>query len=122
MTKSISKFRIETYGFFIDLAEDDGRIGVDSGTGDVFLDEGSGLDRFQGAVIRAEDVQELEVVLAADGQSGNVVLHFGKNCIHDLGSTADIQEARRWVKAAGRSILANAREELAKHAPVESVS
>src|SRR6266436_3110665 len=107
MNKFISRFRIEPYGLFIDLAEENGRIGVDPRTGNIFLDEGNGPDRFHGAVIRAREFREIKLVLAKDSQTRRVILHFGNGRTHDLGGTADVDAAAQWAEEASRAIRAS---------------
>ncbi len=81
MKKQISKFRIEPYGLFIDLADGNGRIGVDRETGHILLDEGEGADRYHGAVIEPEEFDGMDLRLSAGGAEATVTLRFGGGCV-----------------------------------------
>jgi hypothetical protein len=105
--KSISGFRNETYGLFIDLAGDEGTIGVDPATGAIFLDEGHGSDRFNGAVIQAADFRGMYLALAEDRRSGTLVLTFGNNRSHALGTTFELDTANHWIEAVAKAISAH---------------
>lgn len=106
MTKSISSFREEDYGLFIDLGSSDGRIGVDRSTGDILLDEGRGADRYHGAAIGASSFRRFELRPIRNG-SCELILHFGESGVHGLGETHDAQAAKQWVLNATRLIRAH---------------
>jgi len=96
MSKVIKQFRREAYGFFIDLEDTPASVAVNSGTGEIMLDEGSGDDRFHGAAISSEAFQDMSLRHVSDGRF-QVVLSFGNNKNHVLGMTEDKATASSWI-------------------------
>jgi hypothetical protein len=111
MKKLISRFRFEPTEYFIDLADQNGRIGVDPLSGSIFLDEGHGPDRFHGALIRASEFRELTLRAEAGRKMTHVILGFGETQLHDLGSTDDVETAARWTAAVTAALLPWAKSE-----------
>lgn len=108
MKKQISKFRIEPHGFFIDLADGNGRIGVDRETGHILLDEGEGGDRYHGAVIEPVEFEGIALRMSADGNEATVMLSFGQGCSHVLGTTNDPAAGRLWTEEVSKLVRAQA--------------
>lgn len=103
--KTISDFRSEAAGLFIDLEDQRSAVGVNVDTGEVLLDEGSGPDRFQGAVL---PVSARPAFLVTHAQQGSVDVHlaFGENRKdHLVGTSHQPRAALRWTAMANRAIL-----------------
>jgi len=97
--KQISKFRIETYGMFIDLDEQGGRIAIDLETGHIFFDEVRGLS---GAVLHSEDFKGFKVTEQDHYFILSVV--FSESREYVLGASRDCPAMTKWLEKAESTI------------------
>ncbi len=97
--KTITNFRQDARGMYLDLADQPCAIAINRKTRDILLDEGGGPDRYHGAAIFLDSHPCF--MLDATGSRLGVWLSFGKACSkHFLGSTRKVHSAVKWVTEA----------------------
>ncbi len=97
--KTITNFRQDARGMYLDLADQPCAIAINRKTRDILLDEGGGPDRYHGAAIFLDS--EPCFTLDVRGPRLGVWLIFGKaTCKHFLGTTRRAHGAVKWVTEA----------------------
>ena len=97
MDKRIAKLARDP--FFIQLIDRPISMYVDGDTGDLFIDEGAGKDRMNGAAIPAFKGPKFS---CSPADSGCILRLECGTFVWDAGSTADVAEAASWVEAVNR--------------------
>lgn len=97
--KEIRQFRSDSGQWIIDLAGRDSSAIVDGKTGDIHLNEGTGDDRFDNAIISRSAFARFSLNAVSNIQ-WELTVGFGLIGEHVLGTTSDKSAAEEWMRSA----------------------
>ncbi len=99
--KRIKDFQITDDALFIDLEDMSPSLGIDTKTGDVFLDEGLGKNRYHGMVVPWETAQGFTLQKLTQHKEWEVRFDFGRK--HKIGQFSNVglfDKACQWIARA----------------------